>query len=199
VSLGGHDFDSVWLGISADLAFPRASVCSYLDRPNWFALTRNSLSRTITILRCCNELPVANFNFQCATSRVHVPVIRQSRGRYLLVFAAIGALKPQLARERPSLVWKARRNIGWKRLLNERNTARHVLRIIAKRDTDGIFFPGNLSLQVGNLSSRHNWSTETHSRLAKTIGPGAGAHAIPVQALLACAAQSLLERVPVEP
>ena len=139
--MDGHDFGSVRLGISADLAFPRTSVCRYLDPPNWFALTRNSLSRTITILRCCNELPVANFNFHCATSRVHVPVLRQSCGRYLLVFAAIGALKPQLAGA-PGLVLKAMRNVGWKRLLNERNIARHVFRVIAKRDTDDIFVPG---------------------------------------------------------
>jgi hypothetical protein len=40
---------------------------------------------------------------------------------------------------------------------------------------------------------------ETHSRLGKTIGRGAGAYAILAQALVACAAQSLLEREPVVP
>src|ERR1700722_12566345 len=46
---------------------------------------------------------------------------------------------------------KARWNFRWKCLLNERNTTRHVLRIIAQKNADGIFFLTDLALQVRNL------------------------------------------------
>ena len=50
--------------------------------------------------------------------------------------------------------WKARRNFRRKCLLDQRNPARDVLRIIAEQDADGVFFLGNLSLQVGDLRIR---------------------------------------------
>jgi hypothetical protein len=45
-----HDFDSVRLSVITDLAFPRASVCGYFNRPNRFVPARNSLNGIITIL-----------------------------------------------------------------------------------------------------------------------------------------------------
>ena len=50
--------------------------------------------------------------------------------------------------------WKAGWNFRRKCLLDERDPACDVLRIIAEQDADGIFFLGDLPLQVGNLRIR---------------------------------------------
>ena len=50
--------------------------------------------------------------------------------------------------------WKAGWNFRRKCLLDERNPARDVLRVIAEQDADGVFFLCNLSLQVRNLRIR---------------------------------------------
>ena len=50
--------------------------------------------------------------------------------------------------------WKAGWNFRRKCLLDERNPACNVLRVIAEQDADGVFFLGNLSLQVRNLRIR---------------------------------------------
>src|SRR6202012_3196788 len=42
----------------------------------------------------------------------------------------------------------ARRHFGRKRLLNERQSAWHVLRVVAKENADGIFFLRDLPLEV---------------------------------------------------
>src|SRR5208283_3431787 len=44
--------------------------------------------------------------------------------------------------------WNAGWNFRRKCLLDERNAACYVLWVIAEQDTDGVFFLGNLSLQV---------------------------------------------------
>jgi hypothetical protein len=51
----------------------------------------------------------------------------------------------------------------------------------------------------GCRSRQVSLATETRYRLGETIGLGAGTYAILVQALVACAAQSLLALAPVEP
>ena len=50
--------------------------------------------------------------------------------------------------------WKAGWNFRRKCLLDERNPACDVLWVIAEQDADGIFFLGNLPLQVGDLRIR---------------------------------------------
>src|SRR5467141_1188870 len=59
-----------------------------------------------------------------------------------------------LANIRPALDQRrrhARRHFGRKRLLHERASARHSLRVVAKENTDSIFFLRDLPLQVRNL------------------------------------------------
>ena len=75
------------------------------------------------------------------------PISAFAATKVLLGLANIGPALDERRRQ-------ARRHFGRKRLLHQRASAWHGLRVIAKENADGIFFLRDLPLQVGDLSVR---------------------------------------------